>query len=189
MGTKALVFSAMFLGTFLATAQADAIESKNGRSEVRFFDDRNWKIILKNADPYGQVIQYAPEQAPENGGELITTEFFQSSPTDAASLEKGVVQTKTALLNRCPSLKFKETDRSARSISYEWEVSGCEGEPDQTEMARVAAGKNGLHVIHYAVRKTGLPKTEKDKWRGLLMKMTPGGGFAEALVDKGGKKV
>ena len=237
MKIKPVVFSVLFLCSFLTAAQADRIESKNGnivegniiqetakgyvmeipgvgqvslsKTEVKSvrrdsqappapqavgsaidFDDRKWTAGLKSTGEHTRMTQYAPEgESVENWSELVTTEFFPGLIGDAASLEKGVTRTKKTYLERCPSLKFKELGPAGQDILYEWEVSGCKGFDDQTEFARVVLGKEGFRSIHYAVKKTGLPEAEKEKWRNLLKKTALGGEPVERLVGGPAKGV
>ena len=128
-----------------------------------------WKLALDRSDKDGRVQQYVLEkQSLETSTALVTLETFYGVPQDPQSLWKGLEQTKAALLRHCPSLKFKETARSAKDIAYEWETGGCAGIEAQSEVGYVVQGADGLHVMHYMVKRTGLSEAEKQPWRAWL---------------------
>lgn len=168
---------------------ASSIERSAERSALRF-DDRKWRLGFTTHNDRERIEGFVLEgESVENWSELITTQIFPGLETNPSNVGGMVDTTKEMLLKRCPSLKFKEISRTVEDVLYEWEVSGCSGIDNQTEIARVILGKDGLHVVHYAVKKVGLTGPEKEKWRSLLKKTTLHGEPVESLVDETVKKV
>ena len=68
----------------------------------------------------------------------------------------------------CPTSKWNYIQRDDQSVMYIWSVQKCGIGPDQTEIARVIRGKDGIHALHYAIKTAEIPEERRDQWIQLL---------------------
>lgn len=137
-------------------------------------DQRDWKIILNNVNPEKKAIlqHYAPDgQTTDNWKELLTVQFYPGMQKNM-DLDNFLKTIQSRLLTACPNLKWYVHSFSGQSASYEWSVDSCKGQPDQTEVARLYLGKEGLHIWHYSNKDAHLPEAKKQEWLDRLNRIT-----------------
>ena len=65
---------------------------------------------------------------------------------------------------RCPNVKWKILSKSETDILYEWQVTHCNGKPDQTEIARIIYGKWNIWRLTYTEKVAVLPEETRTQW-------------------------
>ncbi len=133
------------------------------------FDDRKWKVGYQNAVNNMLITEFVLEgETVENWTELVTVQLFIGLET--ATPEAMVSTSKKILEETCKSPYWKELKKGENDILYEWSIKGCSSGPDQSELSRVIRGKDGMHVIHYAIKKVPMPKDKRARWIEALTK-------------------
>ena len=126
------------------------------------FDERKWKLGYQDAKQNQVIAEFVLEnETVENWTELVTAQLFiglRSEPRYFAEY----VKKKTK--DTCPSTVWKTISEQPEDILYEWSVSGCKDIPDQSEIARTHLGRDGLHVIHYAIKLGEMPEDKRQVW-------------------------
>ncbi len=163
--TRALLrISALTLSLVAASAgPSPAFE----RPEIHF-DDRIWKVGYEVARENQIMVEFILEnETIDHWTELVTTQFFKNLQ-QKTSLENYLASTKKSIQERCASLQWNVVRSTKSDVIYEWSVSGCAGVADQSEIARVIKGAEGIHVLHYAIRAPALPSKKRKEWLALL---------------------
>lgn len=130
------------------------------------FDDREWKLGFENynQEKKAMIKEFVPEgQTVDTWDELVTLQFFeglQNKITVAQFLQK----MQAGIQNACPGVNWRILSSKDNEAVYQWSIRGCKGQPDQTEIARVFAGHEGMHVWHYAVKDPDLAPQKKKEW-------------------------
>ncbi len=159
MQRRNLIFAFLFFVSLAPFARAQEIVEA-------VFDERSWQLGSENynQEKKAMVKVYAPEgQTMENWSELVTLQLFEGLQT-RVTIDQFLQKMQGALKAVCPSMKWMTVSNSENEAVYSWSVEGCSGQPDQTEITRVVAGQEGMHVWHYAVRDSQLAADKKQEW-------------------------
>jgi hypothetical protein len=148
------------------------------------FDGRPWKVGFENAAEEGFIREFVLEgQTVENWSELVTVQLFlmdnKVKPETFSNRAKQLIQ------KTCPNCVWNELSRTSTSMIYEWSVRACKGQPDQSELARVIIGRDGVYVLHYAVKKVPMPASNRKFWLDSLGKVKidpPTGAFSDPFL-------
>ncbi len=130
------------------------------------FDGRPWKLGSQdyNQEKKAALKTFVPEgSSAEAWIELITLQFFeglQEKVTIGQFLEKVQAGMRAA----CPEVVWSTVSEEKNEAVYTWSIKGCQGQPDQTEITRVLAGGEGMHIWHYAVKDPALALEKKKEW-------------------------
>jgi hypothetical protein len=150
-----------------APPQAPRDLSKLEKPEIHF-DGRMWKIGFQNANNRGVIAEFVLEgETVENWSELVTAQLIFVDPSNF-DIVAYAEQMKGYLEKTCPANKWNYIQRDEQSVIYIWSVTGCVTGPDQTEIARIIRGKDGIHALHYAIKTAQIPEEKKDQWVRLL---------------------
>lgn len=164
MTRRARLLAACFT-LLLASSPVSAFE----RPEIRF-DSRTWKVGHQASSKNQIMVEFVLDsETVENWTELVTTQLISGLDTKT-TIADYIAGTKQSIENRCPSLKWNTIRTRETDAIYEWSVSSCKGVPDQSEIARVFKGVEGIHIVHYAVRKSAMSPLKREEWIGLLEK-------------------
>lgn len=141
-------------------------------------DSSGWKLGY-GSDRRGRTIaEYVPHhESIDNWSRLLTIQFLEgerSSPLAVMERLRSRIQT------RCPGASWSVIRQETSSVLYEWKISGCPGNPDQNEIARLLRGNDGVHRIAYVEKVLNMATAERDKWVNA---------FSNAYVVKGGQRV
>ena len=131
-------------------------------------DNRNWKI----GHPAGQggvnIVEYVLEgETVENWSELVTWQYFPEWQKEA-SLVDFYGDLRKLREQRSPTVTWKLISKSDNEIMYWWSIENDPRFEDQTEIARMLLGKDGIHVLHYTIKRPRLFDSDRDKWIRIL---------------------
>ncbi len=126
------------------------------------FDHRPWKAVWGKNTPQISTIEYIPMGDDiENWKELVTTQFIpgliNSTPDQFRNrfiedLKKSNVTFTTHIIENQPD-----------SLIFEFKVN----KPFnliQDEIQKVIKGKNGMYLLHYAIKKSDMGEADRKKW-------------------------
>ena len=133
---------------------------------VIVFDQRDWKLDYQDVRNNQVIAEFVlPGQSVKDWTELVTAQLFVGLRTEPRYFVK-YVKEKTA--KTCAGTKWQVVRETPYDITYEWSVKNCSNVPDQSEIARVVLGADGLHVLHYAIKMGEMPADNREKWIGCL---------------------
>ncbi|HAZ7572684.1 hypothetical protein OQJ02_11280 [Legionella sp. PATHC032] len=134
----------------------------NYEKQIVRFDDRPWKIVWGKKTDQVVTVEYIPVGDDINDWkELITTQFMPGfthmTPTRFGNeflynLNKSGVKYIVNVIEEKPEL-----------LIFEFKVQ----EPanlQQDEILKITKGKDGIYVLHYAIKKSDMTKENRDKW-------------------------
>ncbi|HAT6976938.1 TPA: hypothetical protein JAN54_01425 [Legionella pneumophila] len=145
----------------LADSSTDSQVINYEKQMVRF-DDRPWKIAWGKKTDKVVTVEYIPVGDDINDWkELITTQFMPglTNMTPAQfgnqflyNLNKSGVKYILNVIEEQPDL-----------LIFEFKIQ----EPanlQQDEILKITKGKDGIYVLHYAIKKSDMTKENRDKW-------------------------
>ncbi|AMP89180.1 hypothetical protein [Legionella pneumophila] len=145
----------------LADSSVDSQVINYEKQMVRF-DDRPWKIAWGKKTDKVVTVEYIPVGDDiNNWKELITTQFMPglTNMTPAQfgneflyNLDKSGVKYTVNVIEEKPDL-----------LIFEFKVQ----EPanlQQDEILKITKGKDGIYVLHYAIKESDMTKENRDKW-------------------------
>ncbi len=114
-----------------------------------------------------RMFEFVPKgQTVDNWKELITLQFYPKlKNVQVAGFETTFIR---ELAAHEPQAQAKQISTSPEDVLFEWKVVNSKLNPDQFELDRIIKGKEGLHMIHYAVRTSALSDNEEKKWLNFL---------------------
>lgn len=130
------------------------------------FDARKWKLGSENYNSEKKAMTkefVLEDQSAENWTELITLQFIEGLQ-DRVRVSEILDKVQTGMKTACPSVKWITLSQERDNALYTWSIKGCPGQPDQTEIARVLAGQEGMHVWHYASKNPDIDTEKKKEW-------------------------
>ena len=137
-----------------------------GETVQAVFDERQWKLGLENFNPEKKAVikEYVPDgQTVEAWNELITLQFFEGLQ-NKVSVAHFLEEVQGGLRIACPSVQWSTVSEAEKEAVYRWSIQGCSGQLDQTEITRVVAGQEGMHIWHYAAKDPKLPLGKQKEW-------------------------
>lgn len=149
----------LFVGLTLFLFNAYAAEKA-----APVFDDRSWKLGWSQNKGGAVYEEYVLDgETVENWSELVTIQFFPglNKQTNPDIFEAGQ---KTNLSSVCPSIIWEPLYQSDNERIWKWSISGCSGQQDQSEIARLIKTDGGFHVWHYAIKKSSIPLEKEKVW-------------------------
>ncbi len=156
--TRIFLIGLLFL-TFAGTGYAqETVEA--------VFDERQWTPAFENYNPEKKAVikEYVPEgETKDSWREMVTLQFFEGLQKKV-TIEQFLQKVQGGLQKVCPGVGWTTVSSSETEAVYEWNLKGCAGQPDQTEIARVMAGEEGVHVWHYAAKDPDLSIDKKKEW-------------------------
>ena len=99
----------------------------------------------------------------ENWSELVTIQFFPGVQTQT-NPDIFEASQRTNLSSVCPEVKWDSVSQSESERIWKWSVEGCQGQPDQSEVAILRKTDGGFHVWHYAIKKSPMPSENETIW-------------------------
>ena len=141
-------------------------------------ENKGWKVGSGVNRATATLVEFIPsDESIANWSRMFTIQFFEGERESPQRVMTSIQALTTA---KCPGTMWNVVTADALSVTYEWRVSGCPGQLDQVELARLLRGNDGVHRIAYVRRGAVLDSSERDKWLAA---------FANAYVEKGGKRV
>lgn len=141
-------------------------------------DSSGWKLG-HGSDRRGRTIaEYVPHyESINNWSKLLTIQFLEGERSPPLAVMERL---RSRIQTRCPGAFWSIIRQEPSSVLYEWKISGCPGNPDQNEIARLLRGNDGVHRIAYVEKVPNMTAAERDKWINA---------FSDAYVVKGGQRV
>ncbi|MDP3268351.1 MAG: hypothetical protein Q8M40_04815 [Legionella sp.] len=140
------------------------------------FDHRAWKAVWAKKTDEITTVEYIPVgENLNNWNELITTQFMPGmSQVTAAQFGNQFLRSlnKSGITYKVTSIVDKPNE-----LIFEFKVE----KPlnlQQDEIQKVVKGKDGMYVIHYAIKKSDMGEINRKKWIENIKKSTllPGAG-------------
>ena len=132
------------------------------------FDGRQWELgwsapknLAASEETTDEYVLHG--ESVESWTELVTVQFFPGLQKNV-SQEVYITGMKVHFLKACPGLVWKDVRVSEKDSMYEWTVANCGGVNDQSEIARVVRTGRGVHVWHYAIKKSPMPSDRQTEW-------------------------
>ena len=131
-------------------------------------DNRNWKIGYEAGQGGVKIVEYVLEgETVENWSELVTWQYFQEWQKKA-SLVDIYEDNRKLKQQRFPTATWKLISKSDNEIIFWWAVESHPIFGDETSIVRMILGKDGVHQIHYSIKKARLFDSDRDKWIRIL---------------------
>lgn len=141
-------------------------------------DSSDWKLGSGSNRKGQTFVEYVPRnESINNWSRLLTIQFLEGDPSTPLSSMEAV---RSRMQARCPGVSWNIIHQDASSVLYEWKISGCAGNPDQHEIARLLRGNDGIHRIAYVEKTSSIPSAQRERW----VKA-----FLNAYVEKDGQRV
>jgi hypothetical protein len=130
-------------------------------------DNKDWEIGWSNKTERSAMYEFVPKgQTVQNWKELVTLQFYPGmQDRSAADFMKSFL---ALLQSDEPLAKAEMISSSPDDTMMEWNVLGSKQNADQFELDRVIRGKQGLHMIHYAVKTSSFSSADRSKWLNFL---------------------
>lgn len=132
------------------------------------FDGRLWILMNRRADQHKSLTEWLPlGQSPISWRESLGGTFF------AEGYHKGSMTSEYEEFIRrmrtlCPQITVRIITSNMNDLYYEWRISGCEKQADQTEIGRYVRSTHGIYRLAYVRKGAALVPDERDKWLSLL---------------------
>jgi hypothetical protein len=144
----------------------EAIDLNKFERPVIVFDKRDWKLVSQNVKNQVVLAQFLPDgDTLQDWSELVTAQLYIGLRTEPRYYVQ-YVKEKTAAT--CPGVKWQVLRETPYDVTYEWSVKSCSNIPDQSEIARVILGTDGLHILRYSMKIGEMPADNREKWIGCL---------------------
>lgn len=144
----------------------------NYEKQTVVFDHRAWKAALGKKDDTGMTVEYVPMgEDIENWHELITSQYFPGIQNVTTPM-----QFATTLIENikkagfAPIIKFYE--KTDDQVIFEFRIESPNNEV-QDEIQKVTKGKDGLYVLHYAIKVPDMDQKTRTLWLSNLKKSSP----------------
>ena len=135
------------------------------------FDNRSWELGFSQNQ--GEVIfeEYVlVGESVENWSELVSIQFFPGlQKTTNPDIFEAAMHRDLVLI--CPSVEWVSIYQSADERIWEWNIVNCQGQPAQSEIARLKVTDKGFHVWHYAIKEAPMSLEKKETWLENLKKI------------------
>ena len=130
------------------------------------FDQREWQLAWSkkagtDQETFNEYILKGDNI--QNWSELVTIQFFPGLQ-NKISLNVFANSTKDSITHICPSTEWNVLQKTKTEIIWQFTVTNCHGQQDQTEIARAIRTNQGIHVFHYAIKQAPMPKDKEKVW-------------------------
>jgi len=137
-----------------------------------------WKVGSGNNRPGSTLVEFIPAgESISSWSRMFTIQFLEGtreSPRAVMSSLQAQAQ------SHCSGVHWAIVSEDTASITYQWSIFNCPGQPDQIEIARLLKGNDGVHRIAYVRKGTQFEQGESESWLSA---------FSKAYVEKDGKRV
>lgn len=133
------------------------------------FDNRKWELAWSQnpgAAGTGSTVfdEYVLKgENVDHWSELVTIQFFPGLNKDV-TLEVFEAQNKWGLVQICPTIQWQSLSQSQNERMWAWAAKDCPGVENQSEIARVVKTNEGIHMFHYAIKKSPMPAPVEKIW-------------------------
>ena len=136
---------------------------KSYEKQVVVFDDRAWHPAWGKQSSTETTVEYVPlGDDINNWHELVTSQFFggiqdKASPKQFADM----IIVQLSEQGFAPIVTFHQ--QSPDQVIFEFQIDKPKSQT-QDELQMVTKGKDGLYILHYAIKKQDMGKADRDKW-------------------------
>lgn len=147
-----------------------------GEAAKPVFDGRQWELGWsqnKNAAGTGQLVfdEYVLKgETVENWSELVTIQFFPGL-NQQTNLDVFEGSLKNNIMNVCPAAVWDSFEQQKNERYWQFTVTNCKGQPNQSELVRAVKTNEGIHLFHYAIKKAPMPEDVRKTWLSNLKSM------------------
>lgn len=129
------------------------------------FDDREWILGWSKPSTNGEVFEeyVLSNEKVESWSELVSIQIFPGLQNDT-NLDVFEGSNKSQLGTICPNIVWNSISQEENERFWSWDLSDCKGQPDQAELVRAFKTDEAIHVYHYAIKRSPMPKDLQDKW-------------------------
>jgi hypothetical protein len=164
--------SALYCSTKPLSKESIDPDIINHETQNIVFDDRPWQAVWGKTTDNQTIIEYVPKGDDiNNWSELVTSDFFSglqnklSSAKEFADIQ--IENLKKMGFN--PIVNVIENTKD--SYLFEFRIESP-AEQAQDEIQKITVGKDGVYVLHYAIKKKDMGKKNRDLWITNLSKST-----------------
>jgi hypothetical protein len=170
-----LIYILLLVPFFNSYAEEALIPYSEGEKTSKIkpvFDEREWKLGWSDTSRPGTVFEeyVLNNEAVENWSELVTIQFFPGL-NEMTNLDVFEGASKQGLVRVCPNIKWNSVYNTESERAWSWTSSGCQGQPDQSEIVRALKTKKGIYLFHYAIKKSPIPIDLEKKWIEILKRV------------------
>jgi len=136
---------------------------------ILVFDNREWELgWSQNKDASGNDKSVFEEyilkgENIDNWSELVTIQFFPGLNKDT-TLDVYEAVNKQGIISVCPNTVWDSYEQQKDERSWYFTIKNCQGQPDQSELARCIKTGKGIYVFHYAIKKAPMPEELRQIW-------------------------
>jgi hypothetical protein len=131
-------------------------------------DAREWQPLSSTREPGVSIQEYVPVgESGETWTRFVSIQLFAVSSVDFPGASEMLGLCRQILVARCPGAQWRQLEGGDRVATYEWRITGCDGEPDQHELGRVIRRGDVWARITFSVRDAMDDRT-RDEWLGRL---------------------
>jgi hypothetical protein len=134
---------------------------------ILVFDNREWELgwsKSKDVNDKSVFDKYILKgENVNNWSELVTIQFFPGLNKDI-TLDVYEAVNKQGIMSVCPNTVWDSYEQQKDERSWYFTIKNCQGRPDQSELVRCIKTGKGIHVFHYAIKKSPMPKKLKQIW-------------------------
>ena len=126
------------------------------------FDDRKW--ILANQDMRNNIVtaQFVLDgESASKWTEMVWAQLYVGLRTEPKFYVQYV---REEAAKQCPGGRWETIKETPYDVTYFRSINGCANVPDQSEIARIILGVDGLHILHYAMKMGDMPVENQQKW-------------------------
>ncbi len=134
------------------------------------FDKRAWKAVWGEKNNAVSTVEYIPVGGNiDRWNELVTSQYFPGlEDVSAKEFKKRFI----ANLDKSGiSYSTNVIDEQSGQIIFEFKVT-VPANLQQDEIQKIIKGKNGIYVLHYAMKTANMSKENRQKWIENLKKST-----------------
>lgn len=133
-------------------------------------DNRKWVLGWSSPDKSMIFDEYVLKgETVDDWSELLTIQYFPGL-NKHTNLDVFEAMQKQSLASVCPAIKWESVSVKQNDRMWKFTFSNCSGQPDQSELARAIKTNTGIHVIHYAIKKSPMPSRNEKAWIEILNK-------------------
>ena len=117
----------------------------------------------------GTIVELVPtSESIDKWQQLGTIQFLEGQHGTPRSLMDAL---ETTMKTRCPGrTDWRVVFEEPHSVTYEWRIHSCPGQDNQTEIARILQGNDGLHRIAYTEKGDTMKPENREFWMQVLTK-------------------
>jgi hypothetical protein len=124
-----------------------------------------WKLANSRSDTGRALVEYLrPTESPRHWTENLGGTYTAFDGGGNVTLEWEAKRMEDGVKKVCKDASFKVLSKTDNDLVYEWRVENCPRQPDQTEIARLLLGREGVYRVAYVRKGKPLTAAERKLW-------------------------